>query len=163
MKQTEVQLLLSSQLKDYISAHGLNHTNERYEILKAALTLDEESTPFSARTLYKRYTELGGVATRGCIYDTLEILEQAGIVMRVPALVGTGIGYLFGYHFSNSVAVLCLYCGKIQLHKRARFTRALLAAKPPQTDIAGAAVFMYGTCKHCGRKENKIKKPNSRA
>ncbi|WP_158441728.1 hypothetical protein [Porphyromonas crevioricanis] len=156
MKQPELDTYLSRLLEDYLAANGLNHTSERFEILRAVLTLDKEVEPFSARTVYERHRDLGGQAGRNCIYDTLMLLERAAIVVRVPVLVGSGIGYLLGYHFSNSIAHLCLYCNKIHLYKRSRFLNTLSVIHPKGCVVGSNSVFLYGICAQCSSKKRRL-------
>ncbi len=166
MKLPDLETYLSRQLEIYLDSNGLNRTSERFEILRAVVSLDQSVEPFSARDLHNQYLALGGQAGRACIYQTLSLLEKAGIVVRTPVLIGTGIGYLLGYRFGNSIAHLCLYCNKINLYKRSRFVNTLSAINPKDTTAEGKAVFLYGACKQCRRviqrNKQRVERKNSR-
>lgn len=104
MKLPDLETYLSRQLEIYLDTNGLNRTSERFEILRAAVSLDQSVEPFSYEIFTINTLLWEGRPGRACIYQTLSLLEEAGIVFTYPRLTGTGIGYLLGYRFGNSIA-----------------------------------------------------------
>lgn len=142
---------LPEKLSAYISLCGLRNTPERYEILDAALTLDVEGRPFSSGQVYQQYRALGGLAAKPTVYKTLDLLERASILVKIPQLIGTGIAYHFHYHFDNRVGVICTECDSLSMYKRTRLLRSLDVIAVPGHIVTGHVLYLYGLCRHCQR------------
>lgn len=136
-------------LVQHLSRRGLRKTPERFAILDRAMAMDRH---FVADELYSCMDAEGYHVSRTTVYNTLELLESAGLLRRhnfggkssCYEMI-TGLG-------SNHHHLICTVCGKIKEVKYTRLAsmidnRTFPAFHPQWFDLC-----VYGTCSTCMRR-----------
>ena len=75
------------QLCAYMDEHNLRHTAERFSILSSICTLQR----FTVDDL--RYSLTGITISRATVYNTLELMEKAGIIRRIEKEYGVQVDF----------------------------------------------------------------------
>ncbi len=137
-------------LKTYIRNQGLRETRERYAIL-AEIYLHLEH--FDAEQLYHQLLERGIKVSRATVYNTLQLLVEAGLVRR----------YLFGEGrmlYERSLGrqqhdhLICLDCGEIrefcdpQMGFVSESVGRLFGMRPRRHDLVIYATCEIPNCPH---------------
>lgn len=137
-----------SQLKD----NGLKVTGPRLKILDLFETHSEEH--LSAEDVYRILLDEGieiGVAT---IYRVLTQFEQAGILLRHHFETGKAVYELNqGDHHDH---IVCVKCGKVtEFSNNEIETLQNKIAEENGFRIVDHALYMYGVCTDCQKKERR--------
>lgn len=138
---------LYEQLCRYMDEHKMRHTAERFSILSAVCTLQR----FTVDDL--RYALTGILISRATIYNTLELLETAGIIRHIEKEYGVRAGqYELTCLKSSSVQIICQRCGRISEIKDSTISRMLADKKFSNFTPERFSLYIYGHCKVCRRK-----------
>lgn len=147
-KQDDIYREAYQRLCAYIETHQLRHTAERMTILSAVCTLQR----FSVDDL--RYALTGITISRATVYNTLSIMEDAGIVHRLEKDFGkraTQYEIVFLRH--SSVKIICQKCGRISEVKDSTIQRMLDDKSFTNFVQDRYSLYIYGHCKVCRRKQ----------
>jgi Fe2+ or Zn2+ uptake regulation protein len=127
--------------------HKMRHTAERFSILSAVCTLQR----FTVDDL--RYALTGILISRATVYNTLELLEKAGIIRHIEKEYGVRAGqYELTCLKSSSVQIICQRCGRISEIKDSTISRMLADKKFSNFTPERFSLYIYGHCKVCRRK-----------
>ncbi len=138
---------LYEQLCRYMDEHKMRHTAERFSILSAVCTLQR----FTVDDL--RYALTGILISRATVYNTLELLEKAGIIRHIEKEYGVRAGqYELTCLKSSSVQIICQRCGRISEIKDSTISRMLADKKFSNFTPERFSLYIYGHCKVCRRK-----------
>lgn len=138
---------LYEQLCRYMDEHKMRHTAERFSILSAVCTLQR----FTVDDL--RYALTGILISRATVYNTLELLEKAGIIRHIEKEYGVRAGqYELTCLKSSSVQIICQRCGRINEIKDSTISRMLADKKFSNFTPERFSLYIYGHCKVCRRK-----------
>jgi Fe2+ or Zn2+ uptake regulation protein len=141
---------LYEQLCRYMDEHKMRHTAERFSILSAVCTLQR----FTVDDL--RYALTGILISRATVYNTLELLEKAGIIRHIEKEYGVRAGqYELSYLKTSSVFIICQQCGRTREVKDTTITRVLEDKKLSNFVLERYSLYLYGRCKVC-KKKSKI-------
>jgi Fe2+ or Zn2+ uptake regulation protein len=134
------ELMLSRVLRE----RGQRVTPQRLAIARTVRELDRHTT---AETVFARVSEqLPGVSLP-TVYATLELLEELGLVRRVPTEAGTAV---YDPRTEDHHHLVCRRCGEI-MDVDAPVDRAELLAAAGALGFAadGAQVVVRGVCARC--------------
>ena len=141
------------QLCAYMDEHNLRHTAERFSILSSICTLQR----FTVDDL--RYALTGITISRATVYNTLELMEEAGIIRHIEKEYGVRAGqYELTCLRTSSVQIICERCGRISEVKDSTISRMLQDKKFTNFTPERFSLYIYGHCKACRRKLLKSKK-----
>lgn len=145
VKPTEIQSL-RNQLTDFMKARHLRKTPERYAILDKAVEL---SAHFGVDQLYQAMEDEGYHVSRATVYNTLELLCEAGILNR--HLFATNLAR-YEVARGSHLHLICRRCGSIKEIDDSSLTASLLTE-----DYAGfkpeySSSSVYGLCALCAKK-----------
>lgn len=136
------------KLTNYLTQHKLRKTPERYTILEkiyslnAHLTVDELFNALEQDTYH---------VSRATIYNTLELLVDAGLVHR-HNFAGHRSKYERVTGIANHHHLICTQCGKVREIKDNSINN-ILAAQHYGKFLAQYADFhIYGLCARCQKK-----------
>lgn len=141
------------QLCAYMDEHGLRYTAERFSILSSICTLQR----FTVDDL--RYSLSGITISRATVYNTLELMEKAGIIRHIEKEYGVRAGqYELSFLKASSVQIICQRCGRISEIKDSTISRMLADKKFTNFNPERFSLYIYGHCKVCRRKLLKTNK-----
>jgi Fur family ferric uptake transcriptional regulator len=150
-KKTDIFQQSSDILCAYIDQHQMHHTAERMVILQAICQLQS----FTVDELRKELTELN--ISRATVYNTLVLLEKAEIIHRLDKEFGVrATQYELIMAMESSVQVICARCGRVSKIKDTTIHRMLADKKWTNFVPDHFSLYVYGQCKKCRRKINKL-------
>lgn len=139
--------LLRNQLTKFLKARHLRKTPERYAVLENAASLPEH---FGVDELYNDMEKKGYHVSRATVYNTLELLCEAGILNR----------HLFESHQAryevargSHLHLICRRCGQIREINDPSLTSRLLTESYPDFTPEYSSSIVYGICKNCAEKQ----------
>lgn len=139
---SEIQLL-RTQLTDFMHEHHLRKTPERYAILEKAVEL---SAHFGVDQLYNAMETAGYHVSKATVYNTLELLCQAGILNRhIFATNQARYEVARGSHLH----LVCRRCGKIREVDEPDLTYSLLTDAYTDFKPEYSSTIVYGICDNC--------------
>jgi Fe2+ or Zn2+ uptake regulation protein len=132
---------LSRVLRD----RGQRVTPQRLAIARTVRELDRHTT---AESVFAHVSEQMPGVSLPTVYATLELLEEIGLVRRVPTEAGTAV---YDPRTEDHHHLVCRNCGEIRDVDAPVDRDALLAAARAQ-DFSpdGAQVVVRGLCANCG-------------
>lgn len=153
--QTTSTASVLNALTQYMDSRSLRKTPERFAIAELAVGLGPH---FSADTLHEAMEAEGYHVSRTTVYNTIVLLEEAGIVRRRNFAVRPA-QYEFAAGPTGHFHLVCTKCGKVREVRDAEI-EAILSRKrfgtfhPLYTDLN-----IFGLCARCARAKRK-KAPN---
>ncbi|WP_329905388.1 Fur family transcriptional regulator [Porphyromonas pogonae] len=150
----DILKLQNEKLRTYIDSHKLRNTLERYEVLASAYMLDKKG-PFTASDLYHNHNKKHSRITKGSIYNVLDLLEEADIVVKIPAESSFCVLYIMAYHTEDQFIAICNKCGKVSFYPREKsqtFTHKTLLGR---FKVCRPVLYTFGRCATCSRKQKK--------
>lgn len=138
--------ILRGRLTDFLKNRHLRKTPERYAILEKAVAL---SAHFDVDQLYNAMEDDGYHVSRATLYNTLELLCEAGILNR--HLFATNQARYEVAHGSH-LHLICRRCGKIREIEDSDLTTNLLSHDYPGFHAEYSSSSIYGICDECNAK-----------
>lgn len=140
----------------YLTQHKLRKTPERYAILERVFAMTDH---FFIDALYKAIEADGYHVSRATVYNTIELLVDAGLVRRhtfgaQPAQYERITGITNHHH------LVCSRCGKVKEIKDQEIDAMLSARRFAGFTPVYADLYIYGVCGRCSRKKKKTKEIN---
>lgn len=146
-KREDIYRKAYNRLCSYLDANALRHTSERLTILTAICELQR----FSVDDL--RYSLTGIRISRATVYNTLELMEKAGIVQRIEKEFGVRAGYYeLSFINNSSVQIICQQCGRVSKIKDSTIQRMLEDKRFTNFVHERFSLYIYGKCKVCRKK-----------
>lgn len=135
----------------YMTQHKLRKTPERYAILEKVLELNSH---FFIDTLYASLEADGYHVSRATVYNTMELLVDAGLVRRhtfgnQPAQYEKIIGPSHHHH------LVCSRCGKVREIKDSNLDALIDSRHFTNFHPAYADLYIYGICSRCMHRKKK--------
>ena len=148
MNDERTKTAATAALNRYLMQHRLRRTPERYAILDKVFSLSEH---FFVDTLRRMLDADGYHVSRATVYNTMDILVDAGLVRRhnfgsTPAQYEKVAGITNHHH------LVCTQCGKVREVKDAEIDRLLASRRYSAFHPAYADLYIYGVCSRCARK-----------
>ena len=134
-------------LAKHLKSHGkLRATPERYAILDALL---QSQGHFDADGLYYRMVSNGVKVSKATVYNTLELLQQCGLVSKYRFAENTS-RYEKAFGRPHHHHMICLNCGDIIefTNERLENIQEEVAANK-NFKIQSTTIQIFGTCPKC--------------
>lgn len=132
----------------YMTSHKLRKTPERYAILNKVF---ETVTHFSIDSLHSLVVADGYPVSRATVYNTIELLIDAGLVRR-HTFGSQAPQYEKIAGFSKHYHLVCTSCGKIKEFKDSEIESLLNSKRFGKFHPAYLDLNVYGLCPACIRR-----------
>ena len=137
----------------FLEEHKKRKTPERFVILEKIFS---SQAHVGAEALYNLLLADGYRVNRATVYNTLDLLVEAGLVRRVTL----GDGMTRYERVSGSINhhhLICTRCGKVKEVKAVNTVAELLPKKPRSFEPAYYTLYIYGMCSSCARREQMMR------
>ena len=129
----------------YLEKKTLRKTTERYTILEHICQIRGH---FDVEMLRQRLEEHNFHVSRASIYNTIELLMDAGLVVRhqfSSQLVQYELKILASMHHH----AICNYCGAVKEFKNDRISKDITNQRITKFTYAYHSLYLYGMCSKC--------------
>ena len=138
---------------EYLCSKKLRRTPERYAILDQVCELSEH---FYVDSLHAKLEQEGFHVSKATVYNTMDLLVDCGLVRKhqfnnQPAQYERVSGPGNHHH------LICTQCGKVKEVKDPELMKAMDSRRYPTFNAAYFAIYVYGVCSRCQRKNKKKK------
>ena len=148
------------KFSEYLDAHGMRKTTERYAILKRILDINSH---FTIEELQQMIDSEGFRVSRSTVYNTVELLLDAQMLRRH---VFEGMQAQYERITMPHSHLICTTCGKVKEVRDPNFAAFMNARRFNAFNTDHYSLYVYGTCSTCARKskrtaqvtKNKLKK-----
>lgn len=154
MNEDKIKQSVRNTFTEYLHSKKLRKTPERYAILDKVFDMTDH---FYIESLYTALESEAYHVSRATVYNTIELLIDCGLVRRhqfnnqlAQYEKITGIG-------NNHHHLICTQCGKIKEVKDPELMKMMNARRYPTFHTAYFAIYVYGVCSRCQRKNKKKK------
>lgn len=140
-------------LEAYIASHSMRITPERLAILDRIM---DRRDAFSAVSLGVSLADEGFRVSRATLYNTLRLLQESGIIERVPDLGGTppdGTLWQVSHDRKFSMTLVCTRCGSRRAVRDQALARQLSARRFASFVPSGIDICVRGLCSRCRRRQ----------
>ena len=134
------------QFSDYLDAHGMRKTTERYAILNHILNINGH---FTIEELQQIINDDGFRVSRSTVYNTVELLMDAKMLRRH---VFEGMQAQYERITLPHTHLICTTCGKVKEVRDTNFAAFMNARRFTAFNIDHYSLYVYGTCSTCARK-----------
>lgn len=153
MAEEKLRITARVAFTDYLKTKKLRKTPERYAILDKVFDVTEH---FDVDTLCSSLEEDSYHVSKATVYNTMELLVNCGLVRRhqfgpQPAQYERVAG------MTNHLHLVCTQCRKIKEVKDPELVNFMNARRYPSFAIAYFALYVYGLCASCSRKNKREK------
>lgn len=145
---------VKQRLAQYLESKKMRKTEERFKILDKIYS---SSAHVDVVALHKAMLADGYQVSRATVYNTLDLLIEAGLVRRVT--LGDGVArYERITANSNHHHLICTRCGKVKEMRAVEVVGDLLSRKMRSFTPAYYTLYIYGLCSTCAKRERSVKK-----
>ena len=134
---------IENSFTEFLNSEKLRKTPERYAILRKALELHSH---FEVDTLHIAIEKDGYHVSRATVYNTVELLEKAGILKKNIFGQNTAI---YEVNHDNHIHLFCKRCGKIREIENPHIAAHLMQLNPENFNTDSFAITLYGVCGDC--------------
>ena len=143
-KYTEIR----EQFTNYLVEKKLRRTEERYAILDCIFQITEH---FDMCMLHQRLEELGFHVSRATVYNTLDVLEDCGLIVRHQFMT-QAVQYELRFLAETHAHLVCSRCGTIRELKEGELKDRIRALKMGRFSPEYHALYVYGVCGKCKKR-----------
>ncbi len=151
--KSSLQKDVEQRFREFLLAHELRQTRERFAILEAIYSI--EGT-FTIEHLQELMQERRFPVSTGTLYSTLQLLIQANLLIRHPFNFSSVFERIADSHPRSYQ--ICNNCHRITRIKSKELASSLETYHPRGFSISHRIVYIYGTCPGCLRKMRKMLK-----
>jgi len=134
------------KFSEYLDAHGMRKTTERYAILKRILEINGH---FTIEELQQIIDNDGFRVSRSTVYNTVELLMDAKMLRRH---VFEGMQAQYERITLPHTHLICTTCGKVKEVRDTNFAAFMNARRFNAFNTDHYSLYVYGTCSTCARK-----------
>lgn len=134
---------METEFTKFLAARKFRKTPERFAILHKALQMDSH---FEVDTLHQAIESDGYHVSRATVYNTVELLHEAGILRRN---LFDGAGATYEIRRDNHIHLICRSCGSIREADSPRVSEALMRLTPDGFLPESFSVTVSGLCPAC--------------
>lgn len=134
---------VENALVAFLNEKKLRKTPERFAILRKAL---EMNSHFEVDALHAAIEGDGYHVSRATVYNTVELLEDAGILRKLSLGHSTAV---YELHRDNHIHLMCRRCGKIWETESPQITASLMRLRSESFMPESSEVTVYGLCSEC--------------
>ena len=148
------ELSVKQRLSMYLESRKMRKTSERFAILDKIYT---SSAHIDVVTLRQAMLADGFQVSRATVYNTLDLLIEAGLVRRIT--LGDGVArYERVIQANNHHHLICTRCGKVKEMKAVEVVGELLSRKPRSFEPMYYSLYIYGLCSRCAKADKSAAK-----
>lgn len=136
---------LQEVLTRYLAEKKLRRTEERYSILKCICTFPSH---FDMCQLHLKLEEINFHVSRATMYNTLEVLADAGLIVRHQSM-SQSVQYELKILAETHLHLICTKCGEIRDLKDVTLKKDISNLKIPRFTPEYQALYIYGLCSKC--------------
>ena len=144
------------QFSDYLDAHGMRKTTERYAILSHILNINGH---FTIEELQQIINADGFRVSRSTVYNTVELLMDAKMLRRH---VFEGMQAQYERITLPHTHLICTSCGKVKEVRDPNFAAFMNARRFNAFNTDHYSLYVYGVCSTCARKSKRVKNENNK-
>ena len=137
------------KFNDYLDAHGMRRTTERYAILNRILGINGH---FTIEELQQMIEGDGFRVSRSTVYNTVELLIEAKMLRRH---VFEGMQAQYERITLPHTHLICTTCGKVKEVRDPNFAAFVNARRFNAFNTDHYSLYVYGTCSTCARKSKR--------
>ena len=134
------------KFSDYLDAHALRRTTERYAILNRIMNINGH---FTVEELQQLLDIDGFRVSRSTVYNTIELLIEAKLLRRH---VFEGMQAQYERITLPHTHLICTSCGKIKEVRDPNLAAFMNARRFNAFNTDHYSLYVYGTCSTCARK-----------
>lgn len=154
MNDERIKMAATAAFTQYMNQHRLRKTPERYAILEKVL---EMSSHFFIESLYAALDADGYHVSLTTVYNTMELLTDAGLVRRHTFGNQTAQYEKIPGTAANHHHLVCTSCGKVREIKDPEIDKHISSHRFGTFHPVYADLYVYGICSRCARKKRKTK------
>ena len=139
------------KFSDYLDAHGMRKTTERYAILNRIMNANGH---FTIEELQQMIDEDGFRVSRSTVYNTVELLIEAKMLRRH---VFEGMQAQYERITLPHTHLICTNCGRVKEVRDPNFAAFMNARRFNAFNTDHYSLYVYGTCSTCARKLKRVK------
>ena len=139
------------KFSDYLDAHGMRRTTERYAILNRIQNITGH---FTIEELQQMLEGDGFRVSRSTVYNTVELLMEAKMLRRH---VFEGMQAQYERITLPHTHLICTTCGKVKEVRDPNFAAFMNARRFNAFNADHYCLYVYGTCSTCARKLKRTK------
>jgi len=136
---------INKAFAEYLALKGLRKTTERTKIVECICRLQSH---FDVETLQTKLEEDNFHVSTASIYNTLELLMNACIIVRHQFST-----QLIKYELKSAAAhhhhVVCTHCGAVREIKNDKVVRVMKDVKITKFTMEYCSMYIYGICSKC--------------
>ena len=129
----------------YLKEKSLRKTTERYMILEHICQIRGH---FDVEMLRQRLEENNFHVSRASVYNTIELLMDAGVVVRYQ-FTSHLVQYELKALASTHHHAICSYCGAVKEIKNDRITKDITSQRITKFTYEYHSLYIYGMCSKC--------------
>ena len=134
------------KFSEYLDAHALRRTTERYAILNRIMNINGH---FTVEELQQLLDIDGFRVSRSTVYNTIELLIEAKLLRRH---VFEGMQAQYERITLPHTHLICTSCGKIKEVRDPNLAAFMNARRFNAFNTDHYSLYVYGTCSTCARK-----------
>ena len=134
------------KFSDYLDAHALRRTTERYAILNRIMNINGH---FTVEELQQLLDIDGFRVSRSTVYNTIELLIEAKLLRRH---VFEGMQAQYERITLPHTHLICTSCGKIKEVRDPNLAAFMNARRFNAFNTDHYSLYVFGTCSTCARK-----------
>jgi Fur family ferric uptake transcriptional regulator len=142
---------IQESFTNYLTEKKLRKTEERYAILEGVCSFTGH---FDIIMLHNRIKDARYYVSKSTVYNTLEVLLDAGIVVSYQASAQS-VQYELKKYAETHSHLFCTKCGSVHEIKNLHLKGCLNTIKTPGFTPEFYSLYIYGICRKC---KNKIQK-----
>jgi len=136
-------------LSTYLKNGNHRATPERFAVLEAVLQIQGH---FDAEALYYRMISNGAKISKATVYNTLDLLQNAGLVSKYRFAESTS-RYEKAFGKPNHHHMICLQCGDIIEFINEKLERIQSdVCNEKNFNMQSSTLQIFGTCSKCRKK-----------
>ena len=147
------EFAVRQKLAQYLDSRKMRKTPERYAILDKIYSSSEHTDVVA---LHNAMLADGFRVSRATVYNTLDLLIEAGLVRRIT--LGDGVARYERITTTNHHHLICTRCGKVKEMKAVQLMSDMLARKPRSFEPLYYTMYIYGVCSKCAKAERATQK-----
>lgn len=144
--EAEVYTGMCELFKAYLTEKKLRKTEERFTIFKMICTFPGH---FDVSILLEHLEQINFHVSRATLYNTLDLLVNAGLVVRhqLPSL--EAVQYELRIYADTHTHLICTQCGTIRELKNDDLKRTLRRTRISRFTPEYYCLYIYGICNTC--------------
>jgi len=135
----------------YLTDKKLRKTPERYTILEQICTFPGH---FDIYALHQRLDKENFHVSKSTVYNTVEVLVDAGVLVR-HQINSQSIQYELRIYAENHLHLICTRCGKLREIKNTMFNLPIDRLKTRRFYPEHHSLYVYGLCSRCKYGKNR--------